>query len=253
MDNEQKKKLLKEMAERKAEEAKLHAFSETTLTKLKEYDDTDEQAKFLANICVQLDERFGVGSQLTLEWFVDHYLGGEYFNNIAPKLEELYDMLVEDNHTCANPWSHFKGYAYYVPCKAANEYSSKKILVMTNENNENWKWLVIIDENTISENVFVRKIWKKTRLNCINDVDQPTLSFYRKINFDLCFDNDVYGDCRDIGHIMSYKSLKDINHDGGISTKVVGKCDHSLSFIADNIRWFMEVGFLHCEMIENNS
>lgn len=253
--SKQMDELTRQVEERNAEAVKVHAFSQSTLTKLKAHDDTDMQAKFLANICVQLDERFG-SSSLTLEWMVGHYLGMDYHNNVAPQLEALHDKLVDGKHTHVNQWDHFKGYAYYIPCKAKDEWSSKKVLVMTNENNDGWQWLVIMDENSISKNVYVRKIWKKTRLNCIGSVDQPTLRFYRKIRFDLQHYNHsnlgVYGDSRDFGHIMSYKSSKDIDFDANTSTNVAGKCKHSLSFASDNLRWFMEVSFLHTEMEQGN-
>jgi len=244
--------LSRKMAAHKAEEDRTLAFSERTLNKLKTHDNTNNQAKFLANICFQLDDRFDTGGALTLEWMIDHYLAGEYHNNISPLLNELYDMLVDGNHTCVNKWEHCRGYVYYIPLKNKDEWSSRKVLIMTNENNYGWDWLVIIDSNIISENVYVRKIWKKTRFNSINNIDQPTLSFYRKINFDLCYDNDVYGDCRDNGHIMTYESSVKWDYETKNKTKEVGKCDHSISFLRENLRWFFEVGSLHCEMEESS-
>ena len=243
-----REKLHREVQARQDKSAQTLSYSNRVAKVLKgDHDDTDDQAKFLANICQQLDERFGTGSQLTLEWVIDHYLGLEYHRNIAPKLAEMYNALVKGKHTLRNKAEHFKGYTYYIPTD-----KSKKVMVMTNENNGDynkpWSWLVIIDENVISEKVYVRKIWTKTRLDCIQNVDQPTLSFYRKIKFDMCYDNGVYGDARDRGHVMSLRQDKPYDKENGVHDDVeAGKCDHSLWHMDEALRWFFEVGCEHTE------
>ena len=257
---DQMDKLSREVDAMKAKTAKAVAYSDEVSTELADRCGwTNDHAIFLANVCHKVSGKGG--GHLTLEWMIDQYLGLEYHNDIAPQLEALYKMLVDGKHTYANPWSHFKGCAYFVPFKAKDEYSSKRILVMTNENNgdypDSWSWLVVIDENSISENVYVRKIRKRIRRDCIGTVDQPTLKFWRdrEFSFRYSYNNDhaVYGDCRDREHVMTYLSDKDTDWDSDprVVTRNAGKCDASMTFLGDNLRWFMEVHFLHTEMEES--
>jgi len=227
-------------------------FSEVTLGKLRKEPDTSNNAKFLANICVQLDVGFGAGSQLTLEWMINNYLGMEYFNNVSSIVDKLYAKLVEGKHTYVNTWEHDSGYVYYIPAKRkSNGHDDMKVMVMTNEHLD-WSWLVIVDANIISEKVFVRKIWKRTvkKYDFTKQPDKATLKFYRDIKFDLSYKNDVYGDSRDNGHIMSYKSIIKYDYDTKVRTKLAGECDAGMHYLPDHTRWFFEMGCLDCSLDE---
>lgn len=216
-------------------------FSNQTLKRLKDdetFSWTNDRAKFLANICVQLDRS---GDQLVLEWMIASYLGMSFAKNTYPMFVEIFDKLVENKNTYVNKFEHFKGYAYYIPCKG------KRVLVMTNENND-FDWLVIQESNSIRDDVFVRKIWPKSK-KYYGHLEQPTLQFYRSFNFELTQYPEkgtpgyqlVYGDCRDLGHVMSYTSQ--FGED---------KCDQGSGFLTENLRWFFEVGCVHCEVMESS-
>ena len=200
---------------------------------------TDAKSYKLADICVEGDVQFGLGSTLTLDWLIDNYVAMEYERRVEPKLLYIYEKLKTWDHTDRCKFQHFNDMeAYWIP------HDSLQVMVMGKTYGP--RYLVIRKEQAFTmtkwTSTHVRMIWPRTRRNCINNVDQPTLSYYKDRDFDMSFGNDgcLYGDSRDPGHILTFENY------GGI-----GKgCDHAHWDLAKTTRWFFDVGCLHTNIRE---
>ena len=205
--------------------------------------DLDSQAEFLGNITVRIDDKFPLGTTLCLDWLIDHFVAYEFERSAHAWSNEIYETLKERGHTYLNPCEYFNdNEAFYIP------HATKKIYVCGKTYNERPRYLVIDDlgESGFIGNFYVRWVWKKTKLNSIGGVQQPTLSLYRKNDFSLRHADTkgaLYGDCRDVGHILTYE-LVTFKGDGH------GKADSAMYTINDIIHWFFEVNCLHTELTE---
>lgn len=155
-----------------------------------------EPAKYLANICVELDTRYPVGITQTLDWMLDNYFEMEFERRVRGWIAEIHGALKNGNHTGKNSIELFKGHAFYVP-------HDKKTIFVHDGGDEPWQYLVIEDE---LGSVFVRKIWKRLGYK-FGFLDQPTLAYYRKEDF-----VPVYGDCRDNGHVFTIRPLEGVGY-----------------------------------------
>ncbi len=210
--------------------------STRALKRLQTDNDTNKAAIYLANICVELDDKFGVGSTLCLNWMLEHYMVMEFERRIYPRFLEIWEALRNGGYTYKNQYNYFDAEAFYIP------HEAKSIIVMGSW----WKYggtksLVIDDLGCIFNKFYVRKIWKRTRMNCIDNIDRPTLSFYRKFNFVMSHDSHstVYADCRDNGHVLTYvRGL--VNN---------SKCDSVIWNLNDHIQWFFQVNSLWDQLV----
>ncbi len=211
----------------------------SVIKQLKKDGDTSNQAEFLANICSHFDDIYGSGRQLCLEWMLDFYISIE-FEKIYPWLREVWQFLIDNNHNIRNKLDYFNdSEAFYIDkdrliCAFGKSWSNEtRYLVMDHKE----------DYGTFqTHNCYVRKIWKRSRKNCIGRIDRPTLSHYRKINFNLNFNDKagftIYGDCRDNGHVLSYK-----NYFGNKN------CDHVMWDINEPLWFFFEVNTLWTQTV----
>ena len=166
-----------------------------------------EPAQYLANICVELDAGYGVGTTLTLNWMLDHYFEMEFERRVRAWLTEIYDALKAGGATEKNPVDLFKGLAFCVPHK------EKMIFV------HDWDglsgYLVIVEKPILGYSafskehlgdVYVRRIWKKLGRQ-YGFLHKLTLAYYRKKDF-----SPRYCDCRDKGHVFTTKFLVGVDH-----------------------------------------
>lgn len=215
-------------------------YADRILKKIKTFD-TDTQAQILARICVRLDEEYGTGTHLAIDWTLDHYIGYEFEKNVSPMLEKIWVGLRNSGFTVRNKFEYFKdAEAFYIP------HPELKICVFGRTYRDTPRYLVIDythgGEFVHFRKVYVRNIWDRTRKNCIDHVEQPTLSYYRKLNFQLRgAGHPIYGDTRDPGHIMTY----DVMFDGH------GKCDNVLGDPAAPLQWFFECNSLWSQLNED--
>ena len=215
--------------------------SNRALKKLLVDDDTNHAAMYLANICVELDSKFGVGSTLCLDWMLEHYMAIEFERRVYPWFIEIYEALKGNNYIERNKFDYFSDCeAFYIP------HESKKIVVMGSW----WKYggtkSLSIDnlDNGLFSKFYVRKIWKRTRRNCINTIDQATLSLYKELDFSMKFNEEhqFYGDCRDNGHVMTYEKRMDND----------SKCDKVIWDLNVHTQWFFEVNSLWTQLVSDS-
>jgi len=229
------------LTEHKKEEIAGQKYADRLLKKFKTFS-TNTQAQILAKICVHLDEEYGVGTQLTLEWTLDHYMAHEFEKNVSPLLDKIWIGLRNSGFTVRNKFEYHKdAEAFYIP------HPEYRVCVFGQTYRDSVRYLVI-DHNTYGEGflryrkVYVRRIWNRTRKNCIDSVDQPTLNFYRKLKFDLRgAGHPIYGDGRDPGHIMTYENMFNER----------GKCDNVLGRPAKPLNWFFECNSLWTQLNED--
>jgi hypothetical protein len=202
-------------------------------------DHTDAHAEFLAGICSNFDDQYGLGTQLCLEWFVDHYVARE-FERAYPWLREIWQFLIDGGHDHRNKLEYFKdAEAFFVD-------KTRLVCVFGTQYHRDPRYLVIYNEHGHvlkypHRECYVRHIWRKTKFDCIGSVVQPTLKHYRDVGFELRYHDGplrIYGDCRDEGHIFTYKS------DFGKA-----KCDHAMWHLNEALRFFFEVNTLWTQTV----
>ena len=71
--------------------------AEEIATRLSSEGETDIAAEFLGRLCNSQDVRFGLGSQLCLEWMLDHYVAKE-FDRAYPWILDIWKYLIENGH-----------------------------------------------------------------------------------------------------------------------------------------------------------
>ena len=189
----------------------------------------DEPAKYLANICVELDAKFDVGITLSLDWMLNQYFEMEFERRVRVWLTEIYDVLKDGGATKKNPVKLFNGFAFYVP--------HKEKLVFVHEWDGSCGYLVIVEKSILSSehlgNVFVRMIWNRLGRQ-YGFIHKPTLAYYRKKDFST-----QYGDCRDNGHVFTTKFLQGV--------------DHVIWDINAPMRWFMAINSIWTALINVES
>ena len=90
----------------RAQKAATREFSVNVLADLpKITTDFNHKAMFLGDMCQLLDEKFGVGSTLGLDWLVDHYLAFEFERNVYPLVKEIHQLLRDKKHHYQNKLS----------------------------------------------------------------------------------------------------------------------------------------------------
>lgn len=208
----------------------------------KGHNNTNLNAEFLGTICSELDSEFDVGSQLCFEWMADYYIARE-FERVYPWIQQIWNFLVENGHSERNKLEYFNdSEAFYVD-------TDRLIFVCGKSWQRESRCLVIDSHPDIGEMkrhlCWVRRVWRRRRLNCIGSVDRPTISHYRAVDFAMGFHDGnfrIYGDCRDCGHVLTYK-----NEFG------VGKCDRVISDINEPLRFFFEINTLWTQTVFDGS
>ena len=188
-----------------------------------------EPAKYLANICVELDAKYPVGTTLALDWMLDNYFEMEFERRVRPWLPEIYEALKAGGATEKNPVELFKGLAFCVP------HEDKMIFV------HDWEglsgYLVIMEKPIIAEqhpgNVYVRKIYKKLGRR-YGFLHKLTLAHYRKNDF-----SSEYRDCRDNGHVFT--------------TKFLQGCDNVIWNVGRPMSWFMAINSVWTALVNVES
>lgn len=205
--------------------------------RLKKDGTTDHQAEYLAHICSDMDDRFGLGGQLCLEWTLDYYMALQ-FDKAYVWLKEIKTHLVENGHTERNKLEYFNDSEAF-----SIDRGGKLTLVFGKHYPDEPRYLVIDDVSLIGHCCYVRKVWRRTKLNCIGMVEQPTLKHYRDLGFDMHYSDGasfrIYGDCRDNGHVLTYERM----HGRGKCDKVIWDVGaHTWFFFEVNILWSQTVG-----------
>jgi len=178
-----------------------------------------EPAKYLANICVELDTKYDVGITLALNWMLDAYFEMEFERRVRKWLTEIYDALKASGATEKNSVELFKGLAFYVP------HNEKMIFVHDWDGSSGY--LVVVEKHP--GNVYVRRIWNKLRRQ-YGFLNKLTLAHYRKKDF-----SQHYSDCRDKGHVFT--------------TKMFGGVDHVIWDIGTPMSWFMAINSVWTELV----
>lgn len=213
-------------------------------TELSALDTPDVTAEFLARICQSEDEKYGFGSTLCLDWMLEHYMAQE-FESAFPKIQGIHRFLVENGHDMRHKFEYFNdGEAFFVD-------PERLILVCGKHYRDTPRYLLVEGAERAGmrelgmdwSSFHVRQIWRRTKLDCIGSVDQPTLAHYRDMGFILDKFQEknkfrIYGDGRDRGHVLSYENMF------GRS-----KCKEAIWDIGAHTRFFFEVGILWTQTV----
>lgn len=218
-----------------AKRQKCLAAAKRASARLKKDGNTEHQAEYLANICSDMDDRFGLGTQLCLEWTLDNYMALQ-FEKAYPLLCQIKTHLVEQGHTERNKLEYFND------CEAFSiDRGGKLTLVFGKQWHDEPRYLVIDETSDWNHRCYVRKVWRRTKLN-FRSIVQPTLKHYRDANFDMHYKDGnsfrVYGDARDPGHVLSYERMFGR-----------GKCDKVIWDIVAHTRFFFEVSTLWAQTV----
>lgn len=205
-------------------------------TLINSYTDTSVQAEFLAIICNSLDEDYGLGTTLCLDWMLEYYIAREFKNHAYPKMLEIWRYLVEHNHNQNNKLEYFND------CEAFFLDKERMIFVCGKIYKSEPRFLIINEPSYLNHKCYVRNIWRRVKNNCINNVVHPTLKNYQNVKFNMRYNDGkfrIYGDCRDEGHVLTYTDSFDRQ-----------KCDHVIWDINTPIRFFFEVNTLWTQITE---
>lgn len=219
-----------------AKRQKCLASAKRASARLKKDGDTDHQAEYLANICSDMDDRFELGSQLCLEWMLDHYMALE-FERAYVCLKAIKTHLVEHGHTERNKLEYFNDSEAF-----SIDRGGKLTLVFGKHYSDTPRYLVIDNLSYASHRCYVRHVWRRTKLNCIGVVEQPTLKHYKDSSFDVRLTKgplqQAFGDARDPGHVLSYEKMFGR-----------GKCDKVIWGIGSHTSFFFEVNTLWTQTV----
>jgi hypothetical protein len=221
--------------------------AEALAGELKLLDDTSIAAEFLANVCHPQDEKYGLGSQLCLEWMLEQYMAREV-EKAYPWIQQIHKYLVDNGHSNRNKLEYFND------CEAYFLKEDRIVMVFGKFYRDDFRYLVT-DKLCLNElpdhlnidffrhQLHVRKVWRRTGKSKYGSVFHPTVSHYSPCDFDLSEysehnDFHIYGDLRDIGHVLSYE-------------KAYGKskCDGAAGFIPETIRFLFEVNTLWTQTV----
>lgn len=204
--------------------------------RLKKDGTTGHQAEFLANICSDMDDRFGLGRQLCLEWMLEYYMALQ-FEKAYVWLQDIKTYFVEHGHTERNKLEYFNDSEAF-----SIDRGGKLTLVFGKHYHDEPRYLVIDEISSINHRCYVRKVWRRTKLNCIGGVERPTLKHYRDKNFDMHYKDGnsfrVFGDARDPGHVLTYEKIFGR-----------GKCDKVIWDVDAHIWFFFEVNTLWTQTV----
>lgn len=225
-----------QLLERECQQRAGQQYASSIAKRLKQYyPDTNIQAEILARVTNQLDQEYGLGSQLCVEWLLDHYVAIEFEKQAYPWLLDIWKYLVEHDHTSRNKLEYFND------CEAFFLDTKRCICVFGSAYSPNARYLVIDAPGGIFHRCWVRKVWRRTRRSCGRYLERPTVTFYKQHQFDMRYrkGEGIYGDCRDPGHVLTYERLLP-----NTSRNTNGKCDHTMWNIQEPLRWFFEVNTL---------
>ncbi len=205
-------------------------------------------AKFLAQVCDSQDEKYGLGSQLCLEWMLEQYMALE-FERAYPWIQQIHKFLVDGEHSIRNKFEYFNdSEAYFID-------HPQMVMVWGKTYQDEPRFLLMdrispkgTDPYYARQRFWVRQIWRQTRKKH-GFIQQPTLKHYREKGFDLGYkegDNrkldllTTYGDFRDVGHVLSYE-------------RMTGRksCEGAISFLPRSVEFFFEVNTLWCQTTPN--
>jgi len=190
---------------------------------------TDDQAKFLADICVEFDTDYDVGTHLCLDWMLDNYIAMEFERRVDPLIRDIVKALIPYNERNKFEYHHDR-HAFLV---------REGIFVFGFDWRDQSRYLCIDEQNSIFRKYYVRNIWRRKKAHAWG-IDRPTLSTYRDHDFKFGGDNGLsYGDCRDPGHVLTYERL----------LSKTGKCDYTTGYLKESLRWFFEINHLHNQLV----
>lgn len=203
---------------------------------------------FLGNICQKFDENYGLGTQLCLEWMLDHYIALELEKNAHPLLLKIMDFLQKNNHHERNKFYYFNDCeAFFVtPKKTDKTFLQPKTICVFGKSWENdTRFLTMDDPSDCIHNLYVRLIWRRSKPGLYRK-ERLTLSFYKNRNFNMAYSNDhtIYGDARDPGHVLTYQKWT------YPKMEQQAKCDKVIWDINQPLRYFFEINTLHTQISE---
>lgn len=230
------------LEERQTRRRACQSYAKRVTKNLARDDDTMLHAEFVAAVCNEFDTDYGLGIQLCLEWALDCYMGIE-FKRAYPWLRQIWEHLVEGGHDIRNKLDYFND------CEAFFVDAERLILVFGKHYRNSPRYLVIDEPKHILDwhRCYVRRIWRRTKLDCIGGVEHPTLRHYRDVGFSMGFSDGplrIYGDARDRGHVLTFRD----EFGPAQCDKVIWNINNPLGFFFEiNTLWTQTVGVRNAE------
>jgi hypothetical protein len=193
--------------------------------------------------CVEL---FDIGDhkdagQLYLEWLIEHYVGRKVAANIDD-VKTIVEALKAESYTEDNPYvfNDLDNRLFHIPHEnkfifCAESQNTRYIYILASLygdrvlhirryydeydfDGEKDEWTHRIEseyaENGIREAIAQASLLAKEWSDCVvgcNYPDRPSLQYFKDCNF-----KPRYGDCRDIGYVLSYTNTLEPRADGAI-------------------------------------
>lgn len=199
----------------------------------------DHSAAFLGKVLYDQDEQYGLGAVLCLEWTLDNFMA-HAFEKAYPLLLEIHEFLVKNEHGERNKREYFNDRKAFFVCK------DRPICVLGSRHRDTPRYLWIDDLKKLGDwtthRSYVRKIWLRTKMDCIGGVAEPVLHHYRENNFDMSYRDvpfRIYGDARDQGHVLTYEKMFD-----------QARCDKVIWDVNAPLQFLFEVNTLHTQLFE---
>ena len=160
--------------------------------------DTNLWASAIAQILISVEDDMGTRHgcrSLLLQWMLERFTGFLVMEAM-PDIHDVYDKLKSLRYTANDPliFNDLDNKAWWIPV------DNKKVFVMQTQCRLK---LVIIDSNSIMEEVHVRRLWYKHDEGRSGGLQKfQTLKWFSKRGW-----KPLYGDCRDEGYVLSYKRM----------------------------------------------
>ncbi len=194
----------------------------------------DDHAEFAARLIQHFSKDYGDEPSLALEWMLDHFVALRLEDHIMEWMHEIWQHLVSNKHDERHKFEYFNDAVAFFVRRERMAFICGK----------GHRYLVIDNSTDLQDYLAVRRVWPRTRRNCINNIDQPTLRFYRQRNFSLQYNHPIYGDARDPGHVLTYNRYR-----FGKSRSEHGKCDKVIWNLNEPLWFFFEINSLHTQLV----
>lgn len=188
--------------------------------------------KFIGNKIGDYCNRDDIDSFHSLDKIVERAISKKVDKKIAPVIDATINYLIANNHTKNNPLKLHNGFAYYIKTKPQKESHKKNVIVFGSDYNDEPNFILIQDVNIIRKRIFIREIWARGKTKD-GYTSKPSVKYYRDADFNMSYSNsdpvrpNIYGDCRDIGHVLSYEVGIDLED----NIENDGTCDSPLFYI----------------------
>jgi len=187
-----------------------------------------------------------IDSFQSLDFIIQETMARKMTSTVMPVLDATFKYMNKHNHTIDNQISLHNCFAYIIKYNLRvpkNKFQFKDIMVFGSNFVDEPSYILIQDMNLVCKNIYIREI-NNRQLSSGGFVRRPSIIFYKDNNFNMKYNKNstvkpnIYGDSRDMGHVLSYEANISVCEKGQINMsrdniEIIdhGKCDNSLYYI----------------------